>query len=137
MKVLYEVRNIPRRDGCDVFIYGVDDFEPKRFETEEEAVEFISKQVPNNYTITKIYKVPTPIDLNNFHTRTDNRDPLFSDFMDYIKRDDEKFAMEIAFKAFNFIGKKNGVWKASDNSFGGNYCISYKQLKEAHPEIFQ
>lgn len=49
------VNMLKRTDGCDVFVIGVDDFVPKEFYTEGDAIDWIYKQEFGKYTITKIY----------------------------------------------------------------------------------
>ena len=47
---------VPRKDfTCDVFVCGIDDFERKEFNTEEDAICWIGEQTFGKYTITKIY----------------------------------------------------------------------------------
>lgn len=49
------VNILPRTDGLLNFIHGWDDFEPKEFDTEEEAICWIATTEFGKYTITKIY----------------------------------------------------------------------------------
>lgn len=55
MRILYKVDILPRTDGLMNFISGWDDFQPKRFSSEEQAKEWIDKQTWGKYTITKVY----------------------------------------------------------------------------------
>lgn len=52
---LYRVDMVKRNDGCDIFIIGVDDFQPVSFYYEQAAIDWILEQKFGKYTITKIY----------------------------------------------------------------------------------
>jgi hypothetical protein len=49
------VDRIRRNDGFDIFIIGWDDFKARKFDNENEALQWIDSFDEGEYTITKIY----------------------------------------------------------------------------------